>query len=80
MAWPRTAKPDNHKTQQAMRELLLLKPRLAYQAKREPPVEGLERVLAPMIDTIDGDRDRFQRFVDFFEAVLAYHTSYGGGV
>ncbi|MEW6578008.1 MAG: type III-A CRISPR-associated protein Csm2 [Chloroflexota bacterium] len=27
---------------------------------------------------MQGDRQNFQRFVDFFEAILAYHRSAGG--
>jgi len=62
---------------QATRRLLLLKPKLAYQAKREEAVEGLAKVLSAAIDFVSG-RDDFQRFTDFFEAILAYHTAAGG--
>jgi len=66
--------------QQATRQLLLLKPKLAYQARRERGrgVEVLKSVLSPAIDYIGDDRERFQNFVDFFEAILAYHTAAGG--
>jgi CRISPR-associated protein Csm2 len=64
----------------AKRELLLLKPRIAYQAQRErgQGVKELRDVLTPAIDMIEGDKDRFQNFVDFFEAILAYHRANGG--
>ncbi len=70
---------------EAMRDLLLLKPKLAYQAARDAeknrhtrPVQALADILTPGIDHIGADRKRFQRFVDFFEAVLAYHKAAGG--
>jgi CRISPR-associated protein Csm2 len=65
---------------QATRQLLLLKPKLAYQAKRErgKGVEILRDVLSPAIELVGDDRQRFQNFVDFFEAILAYHTAAGG--
>jgi CRISPR-associated protein Csm2 len=64
----------------AARQLILLKPKLAYQAKRErgKGVQELANVLIPAIDLVGQDRDRFQNFVDFFEAILAYHTAAGG--
>jgi CRISPR-associated protein Csm2 len=64
----------------AARQLILLKPKLAYQAKRErgKGVEELANVLIPAIDLVGEDRDHFQNFMDFFEAILAYHTAAGG--
>jgi len=64
----------------AARQLILLKPKLAYQAKRArgKGVEELANVLIPAIDLVGEDRYRFQNFVDFFEAILAYHTAAGG--
>jgi len=64
----------------AARQLILLKPKLAYQARRErgKGVQELANVLIPAIDLVGEDRDRFQNFVDFFEAILAYHTAAGG--
>jgi CRISPR-associated protein Csm2 len=69
-----------HQRQQAARQLILLKPKLAYQAARERGrgVKDLADVLTPAIDLVGEDRDRFQNFVDFFEAILAYHTAAGG--
>ncbi|WP_448594328.1 type III-A CRISPR-associated protein Csm2 [Thermoflexus hugenholtzii] len=60
------------------RRLQLLKPRMAYQAARlrsdamRPLIEALERA----IDRIERDPERFRRFVDFFEAIVAYHRFY----
>jgi CRISPR-associated protein Csm2 len=64
----------------AKRELMLLKPRIAYQAKRERSqgVERLKQVLTPAIDLVGDDPQRFKNFVDFFEAILAYHKAHGG--
>ncbi len=64
----------------AARQLILLKPKLAYQAKRERGggVQQLANVLIPAIDLVGENRDRFQNFLDFFEAILAYHTAAGG--
>jgi len=75
-SWPLTIKPDDEKAR--VRELLLLKPKLAYQAARHTNVKPLADVLAVAIDQVQGQRARFQRFVELFEAILAYHTSYGG--
>lgn len=76
LSWSRRS-TEPKEADEAMRQLLLIKPRLAYQAKREPSVEGLKNVLTPAIDLVKGDRENFQRFVDFFEAIVAYHTANG---
>jgi CRISPR-associated protein Csm2 len=62
----------------AYRDLQLLRPKMAYQAARERDVKPLVQVLDKAIQEVEDSRDRFQRFVDFFEAILAYHTKYGG--
>jgi len=81
MSWA----PGETNATTATSDLLLLKPKLAYQAARDAeknrrttPVQALANILTPGIDRIGTDRDRFQRFVDFFEAVLAYHKAAGG--
>ena len=82
MNWPDT--PEDAAGQKAaahaFRELQLLKPKMAYQAKREggQGVSTLVGVLTQAIDAVGNDRQRFQNFVDFFEATLAYHKAYGG--
>ena len=60
------------------RQLLMLKPKIKYQAARTKEVEPLANVLDKAIDHVGDDRVRFGRFVDFFEAILAYHTAFGG--
>lgn len=78
MSWSRQA--SDAERLWAARQLLLLKPKLAYQARRERGrgVEQLSHVLIPAIEMVGENREYFQRFVDFFEAILAYHTAYGG--
>lgn len=87
MRWPADESDarDAQAARSAERDLLLLKPKLRYQAKREQErkasasgVDDLAQVLIRSIDLVDGDRNRFQKFVDFFEAILAYHKAEGG--
>lgn len=63
---------------QSMRELVLLKPKMAYQGERVKEVKPLAELLSRGIDLVSTNRDHFQRFVDFFEAILAYHKAAGG--
>ncbi len=73
-------KPD------AVRRLSMLKPKLAYQAARANSVSLLRDVLGDAIDQVlaspandKAELDkRFARFVDLFEAILAYHRAKGG--
>lgn len=65
--------------------LLMLKPMLAYTAKRNRQVERLKEVLEAAIDKVceaKDDKDelkaRFQRFCMGFEAIIAYHRAAGG--
>ena len=69
---------------QNRRRLVLLKPKLVYQARRQVEsrkgngVTKLEQVLRPAIDSVGDNVDYFRHFVDFFEAILAYHKAAGG--
>jgi CRISPR-associated protein Csm2 len=59
--------------------LKLLKPKLAYTAARSQATQGtrdLVKVLTRAIEEVT-DANTFARFVDFFEAVLAYHRAAG---
>ena len=58
-------------------ELIMLKPKLAYAAARKSEVEDLKDVLTQAINQVD-NADKFKNFVDFFEAILAYHKAFGG--
>ncbi|MDZ4716972.1 MAG: type III-A CRISPR-associated protein Csm2 [Roseiflexaceae bacterium] len=74
------------------RKLMMLIPRMAFQARREKDngkgdgVEQLKVVLDQAIASVVGSEEphaggqigRFRRFVDFFEATLAYHKANGG--
>ena len=64
----------------AARKLILLKPKLSYQAARQRGKGGeeLAEVLGQAIDLVENKADNFGRFVDFFEAILAYHKAAGG--
>lgn len=68
----------------AMRRLNILKPKLDYQTARIPQVKSLRDVLSQAIDEVnkapsEQERDRrFKKFVELFEAILAYHRAKGG--
>jgi CRISPR-associated protein Csm2 len=64
----------------AEEELVLLKPKLAYAAARaaKDGAHQLCTVLAWGVDAVGSDETRFGRFVDLFEAILAYHKADGG--
>lgn len=64
-----------------LRRLLLLKPRMAYLRKRDQKSAALMDVLTSGVDLVAGGPTaadhyhRFRHFVEFFEAVLAYHSA-----
>ncbi|MEA3278025.1 MAG: type III-A CRISPR-associated protein Csm2 [Pseudomonadota bacterium] len=62
---------------QTERSLLLLKPRLAYAASRQKAVKELSETIGTAIDYVR-DQGSFQRFCQFFEAIVAYHKAFGG--
>ncbi|HNZ02043.1 MAG TPA: type III-A CRISPR-associated protein Csm2 [Anaerolineaceae bacterium] len=68
----------------ALRRFILLKPKMAYRARRErgQGVRTLVEVLTMALDAVisggTDKKEKFDRFVEFFEAILAYHKSYGG--
>lgn len=72
--------------EKALRRFTLLKPKMAYRARKERgnAVRSLVEVLDPAADLVIQEKDtekqddNFQRFVEFFEAILAYHKAYGG--
>lgn len=81
--------------QRAFRRLVLLRPKMAYRARKErgKAVEELVAVLDPALEYVikaqprpkdqppgtgNNQDDNFQRFAEFFEAILAYHKAYGG--
>lgn len=68
----------------AMRRLNMLKPKLDYQTSRSESVKVLRDVLSAAIDEVNKAADetdrsiRFHRFMELFEAILAYHRAEGG--
>ncbi|RMG28412.1 MAG: type III-A CRISPR-associated protein Csm2 [Methanobacteriota archaeon] len=65
--------------------LRLLIPKMRYRKAKEKGVgvENLVKILEPAVKLVLDDdpsqrAERFERFVNFFEAILAYHKSYGG--
>jgi CRISPR-associated protein Csm2 len=66
--------------------LLLLKPRLAYSTERKGTQGSKEfrQVIEKALDEVlkgkdeDEKKIRFENFANFFEAILAYHRSFGG--
>jgi CRISPR-associated protein Csm2 len=84
MTWSATA--DAEEARKAYRSVVLLQPKLAYQANRDRNSRGvkdLQTILDPCLDVIRraeaaNQQLYFQRFVDYFEAILAYHKAAGG--
>lgn len=83
MSW----RSGNQKDAQAQRRLILLKPKMLYRAAREGQrgqgLKSLSEILGSAIDLVvdenaSNNRTRFTHFVDFFEAILAYHKVAGG--
>jgi len=70
----------------ALNRLILLKPKMAYRARKErgKAVQELVHALDPALDEVikesnpNKQDENFRRFVDFFEAILAYHKAHGG--
>lgn len=73
---------DAYSANKNLRRLLLLMPRMAYQRKREKTTAPLMDTLTTAVELVaDTDKPaeqhmRFRHFVEFFEAILAYHTAY----
>lgn len=72
----------------AFRRAVLLIPKIGYHAKRargsaQRGMAELERVLVPALETVatakpEQRQTYYTNFVDFFEAILAYHKKHGG--
>lgn len=65
-------------------QLVLLKPKMAYAAARHDKagLTALKEVLSDAIDVVatstEKQKEHFKHFVNFFEAILAYHREAGG--
>ncbi len=73
--WMYNAEPAE--AERALRQFILMKSKLRYQAARHTKMKDLADLFVKMIDKVE-KREQFQRFVDFFEAILAYHKAAGG--
>ncbi|ABY33808.1 MAG TPA: type III-A CRISPR-associated protein Csm2 [Chloroflexus aurantiacus] len=72
---------DQQLSLDVQRRLLMLKPKMAYQVGRfsnNQALQELVETLSDAIGLIGNDKNRFQTFVNLFEAILAYHRRYGG--
>jgi len=85
MRWDKAGSDTESKS---YRDAVLLRPKMHYLAKRAEKgkkAEGmviLQEVLEPALKMI-GDNgkpifERYNNFMDFFEAIVAYHAKYGG--
>ena len=63
---------DFKKSEFSRDRLVLLKPKLTYAANKKWEVRPIKEVLTVCIDRVQ-DKEDFKKFVNFFEAVLAYH-------
>lgn len=71
---------DSENPEKSLRRLNMLKPKMAYQTARERKVKGLAEVLEEAITEVVKAADKnaaFKRFMDLFEAILAYHKAEG---
>ena len=77
-------KPEEQNYTKALRRLVMLKPKMDYQTARIPQVQRLKDVLSQAIDEVlkgqspAEQTERFKRFMNLFEAILAYHRALGG--
>lgn len=63
------------------RELILLKPKLAYAAGRNPDVKGFQEFMFQAIDGVinsPNQKEALENFFALIESVVAYHKFYGG--
>jgi CRISPR-associated protein Csm2 len=66
--------------QGAYNELILLQPKLAYYTKRaqsmKPLKDALDEAITVLREDKQPDEKHFKNFVDFCEAIVAYHRFY----
>lgn len=69
----------------SLKDLLLLKPKIAYAAKRAGTrgIEDFKKIMDQMLDAViytkaESRDNAFDNFIDLFEAILAYHKAKGG--
>jgi CRISPR-associated protein Csm2 len=76
-------KQEKKWTENLERELILLKPKLAYAAGRERDVKQFQQFMFRIIDGViqadESNKDKaLGNFFEIVEAVVAYHKFYGG--
>lgn len=79
---------DKNAANEVMYELRMLKAIISYTAGRfskskDDPLHKMKDILSKAIDEaindkMKFDKKRFERLENFFEAIVAYHRSYGG--
>jgi len=78
---------DDEFNDKILKRVLLLRPRLAYSAARTAKNNNKHRIIdfqaimdleISKIINAENKRKQFEEFMDFFEAILAYHKAYGG--
>ena len=80
----KTLEDDKPLPIRVQRDLQMLRPKLAYQYGRiqkhneKEGMGALTGILSEAIALVGSDVRRFRNFMDFFEAILAYHRRYGG--
>ena len=77
LSWPTNVETDEERRARddAYRELILFKPRLAYQGEKHPALKPLIATMERGIDAVGKNRRRLQRLSQFFEATLAYYVA-----
>lgn len=75
------AKGINFTSKDGIYRINLLRAKLAYTAgrfkKQVNEIDNFRKILDTMLKSINSE-ERFKRFIDFFEAVVAYHRAHGG--
>jgi CRISPR-associated protein Csm2 len=64
-------------------DVLLLRPKIAYNTareiskRRESRIKAFREIMELALKEVDGT-EKFRRFAQFFEGIIAYHKVYGG--
>lgn len=77
-AWPQHPGQDAAREKEADAayfELILMKPKLQYQAAKHKSLQQLTQTIETGIDAVGKDRARLDRLMQFFEATVAYYTA-----
>ena len=78
------AKSQGQEFEKFQSEFFLLRPKIAYAEARvvsksqDSKIKDFRKIMDLAHKEVKKDKENLQRFVDFFEAILAYHKFYGG--